>query len=68
MKKWGLSEKRAESVSGSVKLSDGKEVAVMTDVKGEVHLTDVPAGGYTFKLDDEGKQGAAGGDALARAV
>src|SRR5439155_6450268 len=38
--------------SGSVKLSDGSEVHVMTDVRGEVSLTDVPKGPYTFKLDE----------------
>src|SRR6266436_531511 len=40
--------------SGTVTLSDGTGIAVMTDGKGEVHLTDVPPGEYTFKLDDEG--------------
>jgi len=40
--------------SGTVELSDGSSVTVMTDVKGEVHLTDVPVGSYKFKLDDEG--------------
>jgi outer membrane protein OmpA-like peptidoglycan-associated protein len=40
--------------SGTVTLSDGTEIVVMTDGKGEVHLTDVPPGQYTFKLDDEG--------------
>lgn len=39
---------------GTVTLSDGAEIAVMTDVAGEIQLTDVPAGEYTFKLDDEG--------------
>jgi phage protein D len=38
--------------TGSVKLSDGSEVHVMTDVLGEVNLTDVPKGAYTFKLDE----------------
>ena len=40
--------------SGKVTLSDGAELVVMTDSNGEVHLTDVPPGQYTFKLDDEG--------------
>ncbi|HUJ27373.1 MAG TPA: hypothetical protein VLW85_15215, partial [Myxococcales bacterium] len=37
--------------NATITLSDGKDVHVMTDVKGEVHLTDVPEGKYTFKLD-----------------
>ena len=47
--------------SGSVELSDGSTVTVMTDVKGEVHLTDVPVGEYKFKLDDEGTGGTGSG-------
>jgi outer membrane protein OmpA-like peptidoglycan-associated protein/phage protein D len=39
---------------GTVTLSDGAEIPVMTDVAGEIQLTDVPEGEYTFKLDDEG--------------
>jgi len=39
--------------AGTVKLSDGAEIRVMTDGAGEVHLTDVSPGEYTFKLDDE---------------
>jgi hypothetical protein len=39
--------------SGKVTFSDGTEVVVMTDAHGEVHLTDVPAGSYTFKLDED---------------
>src|SRR5207249_3424560 len=46
--------------SGTVTLSDGSAVTVMTDVKGEVHLTDVPVGQYTLKLDDEGSAGTGG--------
>jgi outer membrane protein OmpA-like peptidoglycan-associated protein/phage protein D len=38
---------------GTVTLGDGAEIQVMTDSGGEVVLTDVPAGEYTFKLDDE---------------
>src|SRR5712664_1749041 len=45
--------------SGTVTLSDGTEIVVMTDGKGEVHLTDVPPGEYTFKLDDEGSGASA---------
>src|SRR6266403_1612860 len=45
--------------SGTVTLSDGTEIVVMTDGKGEVHLTDVPPGQYTFKLDDEGSGASA---------
>ena len=37
--------------SGKVKLSDGNQVVVMTDSRGEVHLTDVPEGDYKFILD-----------------
>ena len=39
--------------SGSVELSDGKSVKVMTDVKGEVHLTDVPVLNYERHLFGE---------------
>lgn len=39
---------------GTVTLSDGAQIAVTTDSAGEVVLTDVPAGEYTFKLDEEG--------------
>ncbi|MGZ6125703.1 MAG: contractile injection system protein, VgrG/Pvc8 family, partial [Myxococcales bacterium] len=38
---------------GTVTLDDGAEIKVMTDSAGEVVLTDVPAGEYTFKLDEE---------------
>jgi outer membrane protein OmpA-like peptidoglycan-associated protein/phage protein D len=40
--------------AGTVTLEDGAEIPVTTDAAGEVVLTDVPAGEYTFKLDDEG--------------
>ena len=46
--------------SGSVKLSDGSEVRVMTDVRGEVQLTDVPEGEYTLTLEDADSVGADG--------
>jgi len=44
---------------GKVTLSDGSQVPVMTDAKGEVHLTDVVEGPYTFKLDDAAAKKAA---------
>ncbi len=37
--------------TGSIKLSDGTEHAVLTDANGEVRFDDVPTGEYTFKLD-----------------
>ena len=40
---------------GTVALSDGAEIGVMTDDAGEIHLTDVPPGEYTFKLESEGR-------------
>ena len=43
--------------SGKVTLADGFEIEVMTDAAGEVHLTDVPSGEYTFELDEEKGEG-----------
>ena len=37
--------------SGTITLSDGSQMVVMTDADGEIQLTDVPGGKYTFKLD-----------------
>jgi outer membrane protein OmpA-like peptidoglycan-associated protein len=37
--------------SGTVTFSDGSQMVVMTDADGEIQLTDVPGGKYTFKLD-----------------
>jgi len=43
------------NATGTVMLSDGAEIGVMTDDAGEIHLTDVPPGEYTFKLESEGR-------------
>jgi uncharacterized protein len=41
-----------KGASGSITLSDGTVMTVMTDANGEIRLTDVPGGKYTFKLDE----------------
>jgi hypothetical protein len=46
--------------AGTVTLSDGTVMKVMTDAHGQVRLTDVPGGKYTFKLDDPKGAGSAG--------
>lgn len=50
-----------KGASGKVTLSDASEIVVMTDARGEVHLTDVPAGEYQFVLDEDADGDDSGG-------